>query len=84
MPPSPPGLKLAEASPAYLQTLTAYFFPTVTTQIANVLSKRSWKISLFSREFLSPPHRREILHALAAWRPRPYITRIQITTALQE
>jgi magnesium-transporting ATPase (P-type) len=78
MPPSPPGLKLAEASPAYLQTLTAYFFPTVTTQIANVLSKRSWKISLFSREFLSPPHRREILHALAAWRPRPYITRIQI------
>jgi magnesium-transporting ATPase (P-type) len=27
MPPSPPGLNLGEASLAYLQTLTAYFFP---------------------------------------------------------
>ncbi len=52
MPASPRGLKFAQATPAYLQTLTAYFFPTVTTQIANVLCKRSWKTSLFSRTFL--------------------------------
>jgi hypothetical protein len=57
MPPSPPGLKLREASDAYLQSLTAYFFPTVTTQIANVMCKRSWKSSLFSRGFLSAARR---------------------------
>jgi sodium/potassium-transporting ATPase subunit alpha len=69
MPPSPAGLKLHEASPAYLQTLTAYFFPTVTTQIANVLCKRSWKTSLFTKEFLNPLHRRETLEAIASWHP---------------
>jgi len=33
MPSSPKSLDLTGASHAYLQTLTAYFFPTVTTQI---------------------------------------------------
>ena len=37
---------MAKATPAYLMSLTAFFFPTVTTQIANVLCKRSWKTSL--------------------------------------
>jgi sodium/potassium-transporting ATPase subunit alpha len=69
MPASPAGLNFGQASPAYLQTLTAYFFPTVTTQIANVLCKRSWKTSLFSKAFLSPHQRRERLDALADWRP---------------
>jgi magnesium-transporting ATPase (P-type) len=69
MPASPGGLRFGEASPAYLQTLTAYFFPTVTTQIANVLCKRSWKTSLFSRAFLDPAHRAEKLQAIAGWRP---------------
>jgi magnesium-transporting ATPase (P-type) len=78
MPASPPGLKLDQASPAYLQSLTAYFFPTVTTQIANVLCKRSWKTSLFSREFLNPLYRRELLEKLAGWRPRPYTARVRI------
>jgi magnesium-transporting ATPase (P-type) len=78
MPPSPPGLRLHEASPAYLQTLTAYFFPTVTTQIGNVLCKRSWKTSLFAREFLNPQRRREALEAIAAWRPARYTARIKI------
>ncbi|HXG52692.1 MAG TPA: HAD-IC family P-type ATPase [candidate division Zixibacteria bacterium] len=78
MPPSPPGLRLEEASPAYLQTLTAYFFPTVTTQIANVLCKRSWKSSLFSTNFLHPLRRREALAAIAAWRPPRYTARIKI------
>jgi len=78
MPPSPPGLKLDHASTSYLQTLTAYFFPTVTTQIANVLCKRSWKTSLFARDFLNPSNRRELLDALASWRPRHYTARIRI------
>ena len=67
-----------QASTAYLQTLTAYFFPTVTTQIANVLCKRSWKSSLFSRNFLNPLHRREALEAIAHWRPPRYTHRVQI------
>jgi len=78
MPASPAGLRLYEASYVYLQTLTAYFFPTVTTQIANVLCKRSWKNSLFSREFLNPIYRRETLEAIAAWRPPRYTHRIRI------
>lgn len=72
MPPSPTGLKFAEASTAYLQTLTAYFFPTATTQIANVLCKRSWKSSLFSPTFVNPAHRREALETLSNWRPLLY------------
>lgn len=65
MPSSPPGLRFGLSTHAYLQTLTAYFFPTVTTQIANVLCKRSTKNSLFSREFLNPAYRQETLAALA-------------------
>jgi sodium/potassium-transporting ATPase subunit alpha len=78
MPPSPQGLKFDEASWAYLQTLTAYFFPTVTTQIANVICKRSWKSSLFSKNFLRPFHRSEALAAIANWRPLHYAARIHI------
>jgi magnesium-transporting ATPase (P-type) len=83
MPPSPSGLKLSEASPIYLQTLTAYFFPTVTTQIANVLCKRSWKTSLFSRIFLDPDHRSEKLQAIAGWRPPRYTARVHIEYHVQ-
>jgi sodium/potassium-transporting ATPase subunit alpha len=64
MPASPSGLALKGASTEYLQTLTAYFFPTVAVQIANVLCKRSWKSSLFSADFLHPDRRREILSRL--------------------
>jgi sodium/potassium-transporting ATPase subunit alpha len=78
MPASPGGLKLAESSPAYLQTLTAYFFPTVTAQIANVMSKRSSKTSLFGDEFLNPLYRSEILTTVASWRPRPYVPGLRI------
>jgi sodium/potassium-transporting ATPase subunit alpha len=78
MPPSPEGFRFQDASQAYLQTLTAYFFPTVTTQIANVLCKRSWKSSLFSRSFLNPIHRREVLEAIATWRPSRYTHHVQI------
>lgn len=78
MPPSPQGLRFSEASNAYLQTLTAYFFPTVTTQIANVLCKRSWKNSLFARNFLNPLHRRRTLEAIVRWRPPRYTHRVRI------
>ncbi len=84
MPPSPRGLRLEEASPAYLMTLTAYFFPTVTTQVANVLCKRSRKTSLFSRDFLSPARRGEILQALAGWRPRRYTHRVRMDYVVSE
>lgn len=69
MPSSPEGLRLEGASFGYLQTLTAYFFPIVTTQIANVLCKRSWKTSLFSPDFLPAEHRQEILAGLRDWQP---------------
>lgn len=78
MPASPAGLKFNEASHAYLQTLTAYFFPTVTTQIANVLCKRSWKNSLLSPTFLNPAHRREALAAIARWRAPRFTTRVRV------
>jgi len=87
MPASPRGLKFAQSTPAYLQTLTAYFFPTVTTQIANVLCKRSWKISLFSQSFLNPVRRRESLEALANWRPLRHLTQprtgLGVTSAIE-
>jgi magnesium-transporting ATPase (P-type) len=82
MPASPAGLRFDQASPAYLQSLTAYFFPTVTAQIANVLGKRSWKTSLFSREFLHPLYRRELLERLARWRPRSYAGKARLGAGL--
>ena len=78
MPPSPEGLKFENASAAYLQTLTAYFFPTVTTQIANVLCKRSWRASLLARNFLNPERRREALQAISEWRPPRYSARVHV------
>ena len=83
MPSSPSGLNFGEASSAYLQTLTAYFFPTVTTQIANVLCKRSWKTSLFSPMFLDPDHRAEKLQVIAGWRPPRYTARVHIEYHVQ-
>ena len=72
MPASPTGLDMGKASSEYLMSLTAYFFPTVTTQIANVLCKRSWKTSIFSRQFLHPHHRQEIFDCIRSWRPLEY------------
>jgi magnesium-transporting ATPase (P-type) len=77
-PSSPAGLDMKLASFAYLQSLTAYFFPTVTTQAANVLCKRSYRSSLFSREFLSDYYRNEILQSLREWRPKRYVLKMRI------
>lgn len=70
MPAAPRDWRFGQSTPAYLQTLTAYFLPTVTTQIANALCKRSHQHSLFSRDFLNPAYRQEALAALARTRPR--------------
>jgi magnesium-transporting ATPase (P-type) len=78
MPASPAGLRFHEASTPYLQSLSAFFFGMVTAQIANVLSKRSWKISLFSPKFLALQPRREALDAIANWRPPHYTHRVLI------
>ena len=83
MPSSPAGLNFTAASSAYLQTLTAYFFPTVTTQIANVLCKRSSQTSLFSWNFLDPLRRSEALAAIDNWRPHPYSARVHIEYHVQ-
>lgn len=53
MPSSPEGLNMTKASPEYLQSLTAFFFPTITVQIANVLSKRSRTESVFQMNLFS-------------------------------
>jgi sodium/potassium-transporting ATPase subunit alpha len=78
MPAAPARLQFDQASFAYLQTLTAYFFPAVTTQLANVHCQRSWKASLLSKNFLDLNYRREILLAIAAWRPSRYTHRVRI------
>jgi sodium/potassium-transporting ATPase subunit alpha len=78
MPASPERLQFNQASFAYLQTLTAYFFPAVTTQLANVHCQRSWKASLLSVNFLQPAYRREILQAITRWRPPRYTHRVRI------
>jgi sodium/potassium-transporting ATPase subunit alpha len=67
MPASPPGLDMTLASKDYLQTLSAYFFPTVAVQIANVMCRRSWKSSLFSVDFLQPETRHELLTRMRCW-----------------
>ncbi len=72
MPADPKGLQFSQASLLYLQSLTAYFFPAVTTQLANAHCQRTWRHSLLSRDFLDPTHRQERLSAIARWRPRPY------------
>jgi sodium/potassium-transporting ATPase subunit alpha len=83
MPSEPKGLTFDQASLVYLQTLTAYFFPAVTTQLANVHCQRSWKTSLFSRKFLAPQRRREALDAIANWRPPRHTHRILVDYHVQ-
>jgi sodium/potassium-transporting ATPase subunit alpha len=56
----------------------------VTTQIANVLCKRSSKASLFARDFLSPECRRETLRSIANWRAPHYTTQVRIDYQVRE
>lgn len=77
-PASPVALNMAQATPLYLQSLAAYFFPTVTTQIANAMCRRSRQASLFSREFMTERRRTELLDAVAGWRPRLHHARVRV------
>jgi len=83
MPSTPAGLQFSVASAAYLQTLTAYFFPMVTTQIANVFCKRSWRASLFSPAFLNPVRRQQAIEAISTWRPPHYIRRTRLRDGIE-
>ncbi|HUT72649.1 MAG TPA: HAD-IC family P-type ATPase [Desulfatiglandales bacterium] len=84
MPASPAGLDMRFASPEYLMSLSAYFFPTVTTQIANVLCKRSWKTSIFSTEFMNPHYRKEVLERIRTWRPSNYRPLVRFDHSIRE
>jgi sodium/potassium-transporting ATPase subunit alpha len=65
IPKSPEGLIMDQADPLYLQSITAFFFPTITVQIANVISKRSYKQSIFSKNFLQVHDRESILNGIS-------------------
>jgi sodium/potassium-transporting ATPase subunit alpha len=78
MPAEPKGLNFNHASTVYLQSLAAYFFPAVTTQLANVHCQRSWKTSLLSRNFLESSRRAEILRSISGWRPIRYTVRVKL------
>jgi calcium-translocating P-type ATPase len=78
LPGSPLKLDMNLASNFYLQSLTAFFFPTVATQIANVMCKRSSKTSLFSKDFLQNTVRHEILQKIHSWKTPHYAYSIQI------
>ncbi len=65
LPPSPDKLDMSKATPLYLQSLAAFFFTTVTVQMANVLCKRTSKASLFSRAYLNESARTGALEKLS-------------------
>jgi hypothetical protein len=46
--------------------------------MTNALCKRSWSASLFSRDFLAPARRQEMLEAIAQWRPTLYNPQVKI------
>lgn len=75
MPASPAGLDMTRASQQYLMSLSAFFIPTVTTQIANVMCKRSTTQSLFSRDFLVEERRSAALHRLRRLPPPRWLAR---------
>lgn len=78
LPLSPAKLDMTQASSVYLQSLTAFFFPTVAVQIANVLSKRSSRSSLFSRDFLQENTRVSKIAAMRSYRPQLRTVKVKI------
>lgn len=78
LPSSPEGLDMTKANLSYLQSLTAFFFPTVTTQIANVLSRRSYQTSLFGNDFIRSDYRKEIINGIRSWKPAKYSVKMHI------
>ncbi|GAB4424728.1 MAG: hypothetical protein OHK0011_05580 [Turneriella sp.] len=78
LPASPEGLDMAKATPLYLQSLAAFFFPTIAVQIGNILCKRSSTTSLFSREFLQPAVRTALLERMRSYSPRKRSLKLEI------
>lgn len=78
LPASPVKLDMTQATTVYLQSLTAFFFPTIAVQIANVMSKRSSRSSLFSSDFLQEKTRSAKIQAMRAYRPRARIVNVKI------
>lgn len=78
LPASPAKLDMTQSTAIYLQSLAAFFFPTVAVQIANVLSKRSSRASLFSRDFLQEHVRSAKIAAMRSYRPRQRSVNIKI------
>ncbi len=70
LPASPDGLNMNFATQDYLMALTAYFFPTVTTQVANVMVKRSGITSLFARDFLNEAQRAAVIEKWRSYAPQ--------------
>lgn len=81
-PPSPPQLRMDQATREYLMSLSAFFFPTITTQIGNVMCKRSREASLFSREFLTDAVRASGLERLRTWKPAPYRISVSVEASI--
>lgn len=83
LPPSPDKLIMANSTHVYLQSLTAFFFPTVAVQIANVLCKRSSTASLFSRDFLQEATRAAKIESMRNYRPRERSLKVNISYDIQ-
>ncbi|AFM13134.1 HAD-IC family P-type ATPase [Turneriella parva] len=84
LPASPEKLNMANATQIYLQSLTAFFFPTIAVQIGNVLCKRSHSASLFSRDFLRESTRAAGIAALRSYLPKRRTLNINIQYRFEE
>lgn len=70
LPLSPEKLDMSQASHVYLQSLAAFFIPTIAVQIGNILCKRSSTASLFSSDFLQENVRAGLLEAMRGYTPK--------------
>ncbi len=84
LPASPDKLNMANATHIYLQSLTAFFFPTIAVQIGNVLCKRSHSASLFSRDFLRESTRAAGMAALRSYLPKRRTLSVNIRYRFEE
>lgn len=78
LPASPEKLDMTRATPIYLQSLAAFFFPTIAVQIGNILCKRSSTESLFSRTFLQESVRQNLLASMRSYAPRRRSLKVDI------
>ncbi|HNA80296.1 MAG TPA: metal-transporting ATPase, partial [Turneriella sp.] len=75
---------LSKSTHIYLQSLAAFFFPTIAVQIGNVLCKRSSTASLFSREFLQENVRTGLLESMRGYTPRRRSLQVDISYHFEE